>query len=590
VGGTLSGPGGDALETTALETPVNDEIAPDWPPKFSLDGPSILSLLTGDRFYSSADAALREAVLNAIDACGRRGSEESGYGPAINVLFDEGTRTLTIIDNGDGMNQSDITELFAKIGASASRAFKKSTTNTGYVAVGEFGIGIVSYFLVCDEFEVHTVGNSGDAIGLVFSRAMFDMNQTANLIECARPDRGTTVVLKISDQARFDLLLGRFPHWVRDIPFLSASSSGRGSLAQGGHRHHVTPVPMEKPDWVEEAELGPPVDLDIWRALDGNAHVDVLYRGVFVQELNLPQLWGIEGSLHVNPKRFKPSLNRESFIAEGFDVEIQNFLRQIHPAILEAALETIQMTLIQGEQDGWGLSKWITVWLAIPRAGPYAEVAKKWDELFRRIKAFHQLNESDERDVSLRDIETSGVEQIYVVPNPISSASVEVRKAISVLRARGAYIIQGIHRQSGFLTNTSLTYGTTAELLLSQFRVTLPRIVRIEDVAHTLIEKEETLADIFPTVPRVQLVRLGEGAAPIAKIGGALWINAESPQGRAILVDICQRNEGYLGLLVAVQQHAPEHVGEVVQHLKGATNLAIRLGPVRRQHLRRLVT
>ena len=28
--------------------------------------------------------------------------------------------------------------------------------------------------------------------------------------------------------------------------------------------------------------------------------------------------------------RFKPKLNRESIIAEGFDAEMQNFLRQIH--------------------------------------------------------------------------------------------------------------------------------------------------------------------------------------------------------------------------------------------------------------------
>lgn len=37
----------------------------EWPPRFSLDGKRILDLLTGDRFYSATDAALREAALNA---------------------------------------------------------------------------------------------------------------------------------------------------------------------------------------------------------------------------------------------------------------------------------------------------------------------------------------------------------------------------------------------------------------------------------------------------------------------------------------------------------------------------------------------
>jgi hypothetical protein len=556
-----------------------------WPPTFSLDGPSIMGLLTGDRFYSSADAALREGVLNAIDACGRRLAEETSYHPAITVTFDEATRTLSIADNGDGMDQHDITELFAKIGASASRAIEK-TSRGSYAAVGEFGIGVVSYFLVCQRFEVHTRGESGEPIGLAFTNEMFDMKKPAENTVCRKEERGTTLILQIIDQARFDLLLGKFPHWVRDVPHLSASSSARGALPQGGRRSHVTPVPVTTPYWVEKAELGPPVEIDFWRVLDGNAHVDVLYRGVFVQELNMPQLWGIEGSLHVNPKQFKPKLNRESFIAEGFDAEMQNFLRQVHPTILEAALENMRRALAKGEQDGWGLTKWITVWLAIPRGGAYAPVAEKWDDEFRNIKAFRQLNETGETLISLKDIETSGASPIHIVPNPLDRASPEGRKAISVLRARGAYLIQGLQRDSGFLANASLTAGTTAELLLSHFRGKLPQIVNIEEVARQFIRNEQTLADIFPTDPKVQLVRLGATAAPIARIDGVLWINAESERGRAILRDICDRNEGYLGLLVAVQQNAPQHAAEVVQHLQGVTNLSVRLGPVRRQFLR----
>ncbi len=559
-----------------------------WPPIFSLDGPSIMQLLTGDRFYSSADAALREAVLNAIDACGRRSAEEEGYHPAITVAFDEATRTLTIADNGDGMDRHDITDLFAKIGASASSTIAKTSRGT-YTAVGEFGIGVVSYFLVCQRFELHTRGEGGIPIGLVFTNDMFDMKKPAEESACRKEERGTTLVLHIVDQRRFDLLLAKFPHWVRDVQCLTASSSARGPLAEGGRRRHVTPVPIETPHWVEKAELGPPVEIDIWRALDGNAHVDVLYRGIFVQELNMPQLWGIEGSLHVNPKQFKPKLNRESFIAEGFEAEIQNFLRQVHPTILEAALENMRDALAKGEQVGWGLSKWVTVWLAIPRAGAYAPVAQKWDDEFRNIKVFRRLYETSETLVSLKDIETSRADPIYIVPNPLDSASLEGRKTINVLRARGAYIIQGLQRDNGFLTNTSLVAGTTAELLLSYFRGKLPQIVGIEEVARQLIRDEQTLADIFPSSPKVQLVRLGVTAAPVARIDGALWINAESERGRAILLDICQRNEGYLGLLVAVQQHASEHAGEVVQHLQGVTNLSVRFGPVRRQLLRGLV-
>jgi len=281
----------------------------DWPPAFSLDGPSIMTLLTGDRFYSSADAALREAVLNAIDACGRRLSEDAEYQRSITVTFDETTRTLVVVDNGDGMDRDDVAALFAKVGASASRAVKKSNGGK-YEGVGEFGIGIVSYFLVCNRFEVHTFGKAGEPVGLVFRREMFDMQEQAESIVPRMQVRGTTLILHVLDDQRLNLLLQRFPHWVRDVPYLSASSSARGALQQGGRRQHSDPIPIETPpDWVEKAELGPPAELDYWRAQNGTAHIDILYRGVFVQESNIAQLWGIEGSLHVNPKRFKSKLN-----------------------------------------------------------------------------------------------------------------------------------------------------------------------------------------------------------------------------------------------------------------------------------------
>jgi len=42
-----------------------------WPPRLTVDIEPVRRLFTGDHVYSSADAALREAVLNAIDAIGR---------------------------------------------------------------------------------------------------------------------------------------------------------------------------------------------------------------------------------------------------------------------------------------------------------------------------------------------------------------------------------------------------------------------------------------------------------------------------------------------------------------------------------------
>ena len=91
-----------------------------WPPEFSLDQEKILNLLTGDRFYSNPSAALREAVLNAIDAVHRHQKVASDVVPEIQVIFSRDVLTLTVVDNGIGMCQTDVSALFTKIGASAA--------------------------------------------------------------------------------------------------------------------------------------------------------------------------------------------------------------------------------------------------------------------------------------------------------------------------------------------------------------------------------------------------------------------------------------------------------------------------------------
>src|SRR5438105_1836684 len=106
-----------------------------WPPSLTLDTARVLDLLTGDRFYSTKDAALREVVLNGLDACTRRGATEADVGNAIRVEFHDDTLQVVVADNGDGMSRVEVAGLFATIGASVSQMVKNVEV------VGEFGIG-----------------------------------------------------------------------------------------------------------------------------------------------------------------------------------------------------------------------------------------------------------------------------------------------------------------------------------------------------------------------------------------------------------------------------------------------------------------
>src|SRR5690349_5797036 len=126
----------------------------EWPPRLTVDVEPVLRLFTGENFYSSADAALREAVLNAIDAIGRRQQTDAALEPTIEIIFDQTKKTITVADNGDGMDRGDVATLFTKIGSTASQIAQAGAQH--YRAVGEFGIGALSYFLVSEEYHIHT--------------------------------------------------------------------------------------------------------------------------------------------------------------------------------------------------------------------------------------------------------------------------------------------------------------------------------------------------------------------------------------------------------------------------------------------------
>ena len=210
---------------------MNDSsITKEWPPSFTLNQEKILNLLTGDRFYSNASAVLRESVLNAIDAIHRRKIDEPELKPDISVNFDQENLTLSVSDNGVGMDQSTMTQLFTQIGSSAS-ALEANPSS-----VGEFGIGVISYFMAGDSFSVHTYDGESEPIGLLFSRKML-AGGTAEPIKSKRDDRGTTVEIKIRDKDTFSLLIKNFPHWCRDVEGLSALMQPNGvTLHQGGVR------------------------------------------------------------------------------------------------------------------------------------------------------------------------------------------------------------------------------------------------------------------------------------------------------------------------------------------------------------------
>lgn len=554
-----------------------------WPPRLTLDVKRILNLLTGDRFYSSKDAALREAILNAVDACTRHEAKATGFEPRIQIVFDDETQSVTIEDNGDGMSRHEVSSLFAMIGASMAQIAEVE-------AVGEFGIGVISYFLVCDRFTIETLRDESDAIGLEFSIDMLDAATPATERTASRSEVGTTVTLDVRDESLYQLLVDRFSHWCRDVAGLTAIRAPDGvELDQGRSVLPSVDVEIELPEWAESARIGPPTGFSRWSVLDGKATADILYRGVFVQTEEVNGLWGMEGTVSVHPKRLKPRLNREGFIAEDLQRDVQPFLQGAHPAVLREGLATLVEALDDPAASDWSVQRLVSLWLALPRTPPYAKVVDEWDTIFRSKKLFRLLRTEGEQDVSLDEI-ASLPGPIYLTPDNLGETQDVVRAAVRVLRGRGNSVVQGIRRDSQYMTLASFVGQSTAQLLVGHFASELPEVVQVERVAEQVVKEAVRVHELFSTDPKVALVRLGEDGAPIVQAAGELWVNVDTEAGRAIVREVCRENRGRQSLLVSCHLHAEQHVNALGQFVRQGETSNDRLGLLQREYLRGLAS
>ncbi len=554
----------------------------EWPPSFTLNQERILNLLTGDRFYSNASAALRESVLNAIDAIHRRKIDEPRLRPDISVNFDQENLTLSVSDNGVGMDQSTMTQLFTRIGSSAS------TLEVNPSSVGEFGIGVISYFMAGDSFSVHTYDSENDPIGLLFSREML-AGGTAKPIESKRDDRGTTIEIKIRDEDTFSLLMKNFPHWCRDVEGLSAQMQPNGvTLQQGRPERADNAIEMPTPEWVETAHLSPVSRPQGWNTMSGESVISVLYRGIFVQKFEVRGLWGIEGSIDVDPKHFQPRLNREGFVEGGFRAEVEQFLKSSHPIILKSMAGRISDFLKNGELNNWTVKKWATLWLSIPRDQAYSSAANAWDDIFREIPAFELAIGNKWEPISLTKL-IQLESPIYIAPHPDERSNDIVKAALRLLRHTGKSAIRGLTRDQSWLKYAGNSFATTADLITTVFADELPKLIQLAANAENILSELASVANLFTGSPSVDLVRYGSDGPPILRLQKRLVLNIDHSAGKAIVEEVLTANKGRWSLIEITARHSYEHISQVAAAVKDLPIEQEALGLVKRRFIRGLL-
>ena len=126
--------------------------------------------------YSNKEIFLRELISNASDACDKLRflaiSDDSLYEEDIDlrvkVSYDKDGRTITITDNGIGMNREEVIEHIGTIAKSGTRSFLDSLSgdqSKDAKLIGQFGVGFYSSFIVADEVILKTrkAGDSAES-------------------------------------------------------------------------------------------------------------------------------------------------------------------------------------------------------------------------------------------------------------------------------------------------------------------------------------------------------------------------------------------------------------------------------------------
>lgn len=175
--------------------------------------------------YSHKEIFLRELVSNASDACDRmrylslsdpEGTKGEGGGTfRIVVAPDKKADTLTISDNGVGMNRQDLADLLGTIAKSGTKAFidqiAADKEKSGDVnLIGQFGVGFYSAFMVADRVEVVT-RKAGESKAWRWSS---DGKGAFEIEEATRDARGTDVILHLAKGEKEFLDPARIRHVV----------------------------------------------------------------------------------------------------------------------------------------------------------------------------------------------------------------------------------------------------------------------------------------------------------------------------------------------------------------------------------------
>lgn len=182
--------------------------------QFKAESKRLLDLMINS-IYTNKEIFLRELISNASDAIDKlyyrsltdKNVKVNKEDLNIRITPDKEAHTLTIEDNGCGMNKKELEENLGTIAKSGSLAFKEAaaakenkaegkaaTSNNDDVnIIGQFGVGFYSAFMVASKVRVESRSYGADKAYAWESSGA----EGYTIEECDKPDLGTKIILTL---------------------------------------------------------------------------------------------------------------------------------------------------------------------------------------------------------------------------------------------------------------------------------------------------------------------------------------------------------------------------------------------------------
>lgn len=176
--------------------------------KFQTEVNQLLHLIIHS-LYSNKEIFLRELISNSSDALDKLKFlsltndkfKNIDFTPRIDISFQDNgkNKTLTISDNGIGMDKKDLNQNLGTIARSGTKNFLSKMTGDSKKdsnLIGQFGVGFYSSFMVADKVEVisRKAGNTKACLWTSDGKTGFTIEDST------RDSQGTTVIMHLNNE------------------------------------------------------------------------------------------------------------------------------------------------------------------------------------------------------------------------------------------------------------------------------------------------------------------------------------------------------------------------------------------------------